>query len=255
MGGRDRGFSGRVLSPGGGVRPGLGFSPRTLRPSDIAVGAKNRTPPRPDTPTRHHPPEMPMRLTLFQLKRRATHARQSDVSRQRLRSWRLQQRWSKLKRHEADNNHGSSFGRKLPANAQSHEASKGSAQRVRPPEAMEKKGRGCPSSAAASSFRPGNNLGRPQSQRRKPSKQEGHPRPFYATVSSKQEGHPRPFYATVSSKQEGHPRPLPYATASRSSSMSFNCSSTQSPGLREKIISFRCCARSLRSSAPMVSAR
>jgi hypothetical protein len=51
------------------------------------------------------------------------------------------------------------------------------------------------------------------------------------------------------------PAPLPYATASRNSAMSFSCSSTQSPGLREKMISFRCCARSRRSSGSIVSAR
>jgi hypothetical protein len=49
--------------------------------------------------------------------------------------------------------------------------------------------------------------------------------------------------------------PTPYAIASRACSMSRSWSSTQSPGLREKMISFRCAARTRRSSGSMVSAR
>jgi hypothetical protein len=85
-------------------------------------------------------------------------ARQPHISRQWFGWRRLQQLGEKLQDNEADEQHGSSFGGKLPANAESHAASKGSARQVRPPL---------------------------------------------------------------------------YATASRNSAMSFNCSSTQSPGLRE----------------------
>ncbi len=49
--------------------------------------------------------------------------------------------------------------------------------------------------------------------------------------------------------------PPSYATASRNSAMSFSWSSTQSPGLREKMISLRCSARTRRSSGSMVRAR
>jgi len=80
----------------------------------MVLGAKNRTPPRPDTPTRRL--EMPRRLMLLQLGR-SDHTRQSHISRQRFRRRRLQQSRHKLQRDEAGKHDGATFGRKPPANA------------------------------------------------------------------------------------------------------------------------------------------
>ena len=152
---------------------------------------------------------------------------------------RLQQRWNKLQRDEAGNHDGSSFSHKLPANAESHRATKPPAQGVRPPEAM-KRGAGVV-------------MGVP----REAAPQSGfEPRSGTNIVSEANLGtsrdDPRPPNRLGSSRATPAP---PYATASRNSAMSSSWSSTQSPGLREKMISFRCCARTLRSSGSIVSAR
>jgi hypothetical protein len=143
-----------------------------------------------------------MRLTLSQLKRRATHARQAHVSWKGFRGRRLQQLGEKLQSNEAYKQYDSSLSRKLPANAQSH----------------------APLSPQRNEFAPrnlsrGRGGGVPPAQRR----------PFFAPITIS-DG--RQVQGEKPSKQEGHPRPS-YATASRNSAMSFNCSSTQSPGLRE----------------------
>jgi len=118
MSGRDRGFGGRVLSRGRGAPRGLRPSPGngmgSLGGTRLAL---RRLRPKRDTPTPHHPPEMPLWLALLQLKRRRSYARQPNVSWQGFRGRRLQQLREKLQGHEAGNHHCSSFGRKLPANA------------------------------------------------------------------------------------------------------------------------------------------
>jgi len=117
---RDEGIGGRVLSGRGGVPVGLGFSPLTVWPSEIGFGAKNGTPPRRDTPSPRHPPEMRLRPTLRKPQRLRLYSRQSYIRRQGLRGRRPQQGGSKLQSNERHHHNGSSFGHKLPANAQSH---------------------------------------------------------------------------------------------------------------------------------------
>ncbi len=68
----------------------------------------------------HHPPEMPLWLTLLQLQRLRRRLRQAHVSRQWLGSRRLQKSWNELQHNEAGDNDDSSFGHKLPPNPQSH---------------------------------------------------------------------------------------------------------------------------------------
>ena len=85
---------------------GLGFSPAAVRPSEIVVGAKNRTPPRLDTPSLRHPPEMPLRPTLRKPQRLRLYSRQSYIRRQGLRRRRLQQAWDELQGSESCHQRG-----------------------------------------------------------------------------------------------------------------------------------------------------
>jgi hypothetical protein len=152
--------------------------------------------------------------------RRNPQLRQSHVGRQGRRLRGFQQLRQQRQNQQATNDDRSSFPSCSPANAQSHISP--SFQRPRfSPQLSKESGPG----GAAARFRASTEL-------RQTLVGTGWvPLRTACTFSPEAVGERRPLTAKKL-REEGHPT-RPYATASRSSAMSFSWSSTQSPGLRE----------------------